>query len=320
VRGQAFADLCGVLGFERNATLSSDHEYRSGRRGSFVANLSTGRWYDHQADMGGAAAELVMHAGVATDFRSAADWLRAGHYADAACDAQRDAERAKRHTHRAERASLDANAKALKARSIWRKARPVTSENMGGRYLLARSIAPSWPASLRFAARVWNSESRCDLPALIAAVTPLASADDVRAIHRTWLCEPGRKAELQAPKKALGAIAGCGVILGEIADEIVVAEGVESALSAGIALGLPAIATLGASNMRRLIVPENVRRVLIAADRDASGVGERAARDLGAKLIARGASVALAWPPMPFADWNDAARAGALTDGDASHV
>jgi hypothetical protein len=306
------------LGFERNATLSSDHEYRSGRRGSFVANLSTGRWYDHQADMGGAAAELVMHADVAADFQSAADWLRARHYADAACDTQRDAERAKRDTQRAERAALDATAKALKARSIWRKALPVTSENLGGRYLLARSIAPPWPASLRFATRVWNSEARCDLPALVAAVTPLGASDDVRAIHRTWLSEPGRKADLSAPKKALGAIAGCGVILGDIADEIVIAEGIETALSAGHALDLSAVATLGSSNMRRLIVPPNVRRVVIAADRDSSGEGESAARDLGAKLVVRGLSVALAWPPKPFADWNAAACAGVLTHrGDA---
>jgi hypothetical protein len=317
VRGQRFADLCEALGFERNAALSDNREYRSGRRGSFVADLPSGRWYDHQADIGGAAVELVIHTGVATDFPSAVDWLRAGHYADGALDLKRDVER---EAQAAERAPLDAEAKALKARSIWCNSSPITPNNLGGRYLLARAIAPSWPMALRFSARVWNSEARRNLPALVAAVTPLGAPDDVRAVHRTWLSEPGRKADLSAPKKALGAIAGCGVILGDIADEIVIAEGIESALSAGHALELSALATLGASNMRRLIVPPHVRRVVIAADRDGSGEGESAARDLGAKLVARGVSVALAWPPKPFADWNAAACAGGLTHRGDAHV
>jgi putative DNA primase/helicase len=134
-------------------------------------------------------------------------------------------------------------------------------------------------------------------------------------VQRTWLAEPGRKAALATPKAALGAIGGCGVVLGEIADAVVIAEGLESALSASVALGLPAVAALGCANLRRLAIPDRVRRVVIAPDRDASGAGERAARDLGQTLIKRGCSAALAWPPAPFADWNDAAQAGAINRG-----
>lgn len=314
VRGARFAELCEALNYSRNPALSDARNFRSGRRGSFAADLQAGRFFDHESGVGGAAVELVIYAGVARDFREAATWLRARGYADSTSDPQREQRRAEAQ----ERDRLDAQAKRRKALAIWRAALPITPDTLAGRYLQARAIPAPWPPSLRFAPRLWNAEIRDELPALIAAVAPLATPGEVRAIQRTWLAEPGRKAGLATQKAALGAIAECGVILGEIGDAAVIAEGVESALSAGRALGLPAVAALGASNLRRLAIPARVRRVLIAPDRDASGVGERAARDLGRALIARGVSAALAWPPKGFADWNDAAQAAAIDGG--AHV
>ncbi len=316
--GDAFARLCEALGYSRNDRLFDSKEYRSGRRGSFAADLKTGRWFDHETDAGGAAIALVIHAGEARDFRAAAAWLRTHCYVDAVPDPQREAEREKCKAETAERDRLDLDAKQRKALAIWRAALLIPPSCLAARYLEARAIPAPWPPSLRFAASLWNTETCARLPALVAAVAPLAAPNEVRAVHRTWLAEPGRKAEFATQKAALGAIGGCGVILGEVGDAVLIAEGIETALLAGRALNLPAVAALGASNMRRLQIPASVRRVLIAPDRDASGAGERAARDLGRALIGRGVSVGLAWPPKGFADWNDAAQAGALDGG--AHV
>jgi len=315
VRGKAFGDLCEALGYLRNAALSDARRHRAGRRGSFVADLQTGRWYDHEAGMGGAAVEIVLHAGAARDFKEAAAWLRAGAFV--APDPARDEARARAFSEAQERDALAAEAKRRKALAIWSEARPIAPGDLAARYLEARAIPAPWPPALRFAPRLWNSEARAYLPAIVAAVAPLDAPHDVCAIQRTWIAEPGRKAALAAPKAALGAIAGRGVVLGKIEDAVVIGEGVESALSASAALNLPAVAALGCANLRRLAIPDRVRRVLIGADRDESGAGERAARDLGRALIGRGVSAALAWPPKPFSDWNDAAQAGAL-DGGAS--
>jgi hypothetical protein len=315
VRGDRFADLCEALGLPCNAALSDARRYRAGRRGSFCADLQTGRWFCHETSKGGAVVELLLHTGVARDFQEAVAWLRAGAFV--AADPARDEARAQAFAEAQERDALAAEAKRRKALAIWSAALPITPDTLAGRYLLARAIAAPWPPSLRFAPRLWNSEARAYLPAMVAAVAPLGTPEDVRAIQRTWLAEPGRKAELATPKAALGAIGGCGVALGEIADAVVIAEGVESALSASAALGLPGVAALGCANLRRLALPDRVRRVVIAPDRDASGAGERAARELGRALIARGISAALAWPPQGFADWNDAAQAGAIDGGAA---
>jgi phage/plasmid primase-like uncharacterized protein len=61
--------------------------------------------------------------------------------------------------------------------------------------------------------------------------------------------------------------------------------------------------------MRALIAPPRVQRVVIAADRDQRGAGERAARDLCERLAARGVDASIVLPPEPHKDFNDAAQA-----------
>jgi putative DNA primase/helicase len=53
--------------------------------------------------------------------------------------------------------------------------------------------------------------------------------------------------------------------------------------------------------MVALILPAEVRDVLIAADHDASGAGERAARIAAARWLAEGRRVRIAIPPEPGA-------------------
>ena len=82
-----------------------------------------------------------------------------------------------------------------------------------------------------------------------------------------WLSPDGRKL-----RSIVGTQRGYGVPYGVPGPHLVVAEGVETMLSAMILLEVPfGVATLSAANMASLIVPEWVRQVTIAEDNDEAG-------------------------------------------------
>ena len=82
--------------------------------------------------------------------------------------------------------------------------------------------------------------------------------------------------------------------LGDVIDTVVVAEGIETALSVQCATGTPSVATLSAHTMASLILPERVRSVLIAAD--PGHVGERCAYDAVERWACRGLAVRITRP------------------------
>jgi hypothetical protein len=67
---------------------------------------------------------------------------------------------------------------------------------------------------------------------------------------------------------------------------------------------IPTWATLGTANLAKLELPDSVREVIIGADYEANGAGEKAALAAAAKLIREGRKVRIARPPAP-GDFND---------------
>ena len=84
-----------------------------------------------------------------------------------------------------------------------------------------------------------------------------------------------------------------------------VAEGIETALSVGLACAMPAWAALSAGGIKNLILPPEAAHIVICADHDASGTGERAAHDAAARWVAEGRRVRVATPPQSGTDFND---------------
>jgi hypothetical protein len=121
-------------------------------------------------------------------------------------------------------------------------------------------------------------ERRVRLPGLVAAVRDV----DGRfvGVHRTYLRTDGSaKAGIEPPKASLGPVRGGAVRLASLeqvlaaAAELVIAEGIETAASAGLLLGLPAWAAISAGNLGRgLVLPTAIRKVVVAVDRDAAGM------------------------------------------------
>jgi hypothetical protein len=153
------------------------------------------------------------------------------------------------------------------------------------------------------------------LPALVAAVRGLDGR--LLGVHRTYLRHDGSaKAEIEPQKASLGAVRGGAVRLVSLEEvlavgELVVGEGIETSASAGLLLGLPAWAALSAGNLANgIVLPQMIRRVMIAADRDALDqhgrrAGQDAARAAWFRLRREGRAVRIATPDPGRGDFND---------------
>lgn len=84
-----------------------------------------------------------------------------------------------------------------------------------------------------------------------------------------------------------------------------IAEGIETALAACCASGVPTVAAYCADNLAAFGWPAGVQRLVIFADNDDSGVGQRAAGALRARAVAAGLHADVLTPSRPGSDWCD---------------
>lgn len=202
-----------------------------------------------------------------------------------------------------------AEKRARQARAIWQEALPIGG-TVAEAYLRGRGITCDLPGTLRFHPSCWHASAK-RFPALVALIE---GADDF-AIHRTYLQPDGTgKAAIDPAKAMLGSAAGGAVRLTSGPGPLVVAEGIETALSlASGLLGRPATiwAALSTSGMRGLRLPTSqcressngaAPRLTIAPDGD--GPGREAANELAARAHGLGWQVSLL-PAPDGHDWND---------------
>jgi putative DNA primase/helicase len=90
-------------------------------------------------------------------------------------------------------------------------------------------------------------------------------------------------------------------------DTLMIGEGLETCLAGMQAKELPAWAALSAGGIEGLILPPPslAATVVILADNDANGRGERAARTVAQRWLAEGRRVRIAMPPEPGTDFAD---------------
>jgi len=189
-----------------------------------------------------------------------------------------------------------------RALGIWRASKPIAG-TIAERYLRHRGIALALPPSLRFHPGLDYFEvdaapgGAITLPALVAGV----QAPDRRlvAVHRTFLRRDGRgKAAVASPKKMLGRCARGSVRFAPAGARLLIGEGLETTLAAMEATGTPAWAALSTSGLRSLVVPPEVREIVIAADGDRPGV--EAAEVAADRWTGEGRTVRIARAPDGF--------------------
>ena len=69
---------------------------------------------------------------------------------------------------------------------------------------------------------------------------------------------------------------------------LLVAEGLETTLSVMRACALPGWAALSAGGIKSLVLPPSANMIMICADNDANGVGQRAANAAAERFLAEG--------------------------------
>jgi putative DNA primase/helicase len=204
------------------------------------------------------------------------------------------------HVAGAHRQGRDEAQRSKAALAIWQSATPPNG-TLVGTYLISRGLCLPPPPTLRFH-RGLKHPSGGIWPAMLALVTRGVD-DKPLAIHRTFLARDGQgKAPMEPAKMMLGPCAGGAVRLGPNSECIMIAEGIETALSAMQATGQTAWAALSTSGLRTLDLPDDVREVIVLADGDEPG--EAAARDCALRWKREGRRVRIARPPQGM-DFND---------------
>jgi hypothetical protein len=186
------------------------------------------------------------------------------------------------------------------ALAIWQAALPAQG-SLVETYLASRGISLPSPESLRFSPAL-KHPSGTIWPAMIALVTNGVDGTPL-AIHRTFLAPNGSgKAPVKPAKMMLGKCRGDAVRLGEPSVPLLIAEGIETALSGMQMNGCSVWAALSTSGLRSLDLPEDLADIIILADGD--DAGEAAALDCGRRWKQEGRRVRIARPPRGM-DFND---------------
>lgn len=203
---------------------------------------------------------------------------------------------------RAAERQAETTKRARQAERLWKEAQPIAGTPAETYLREARGITNPLPDTLRCHPACWHGATAKRYPALLA----LVEGGDGFAVHRTYLRPQGcGKAAIEPDKTMLGTVAGGSVRLCEAQGPMVVAEGIETALSLPCALlRAPATiwAALSTSGMRGLRLPPDPGRLTIAPDGD--DAGRKAAHALAER--AHGLGWAVSMLPVPDGqDWND---------------
>ncbi|HUN01033.1 MAG TPA: toprim domain-containing protein [Halothiobacillus sp.] len=199
--------------------------------------------------------------------------------------------------------SPEAKQKAREAaKRIWMGSVAATPDNAAGIYLCRRAIGEAITSpAIRY---------RPDCPhpsgerhhAMICAIQD--SLGGLVAVQRVYLTSGGHKASVTPQKACKGPLWGGAIRFDDIASDIVIAEGPETAISAGIITGLPAWSAISAGNLKSgLKLPPEVRSIIIAADNDKPGI--EAAEGAAARWEREGIRVRIIRPKQIDADFND---------------
>ena len=163
--------------------------------------------------------------------------------------------------------------------------------------------------SLRFSPAQWHWPTKTRWPAMLARVA-LATGEDITS-HQTFVEPDGSgKAEIEKPRlfAAGGKTIGGGVWFGQANPEreFIVAEGIESTLSAMRIFGVTAgCAALSEGGVRKLVLPPAARLARIFPDHDELGQSIAAANEATPRWRAEGRTVKATMSPIVGEDANN---------------
>lgn len=192
-----------------------------------------------------------------------------------------------------------------KLQKAWDASRQVKPGDPVYKYITqTRQLPAEIPNVLRYNARgacyEKNDKGDVELIGKFPMMVAKVQAPDGRpvGIHRTFLTQDGQKAPVRKAKKLMTGLgySGGAIRLFPATEVLAVAEGIETALAVRAVTGHPCWATVSATMMESLVVPESVKLVIIYADNDEPDekgrrAGQDAAKALSERLKAEGRRV-----------------------------
>lgn len=146
------------------------------------------------------------------------------------------------------------------------------------KYLINRKI-DSYPLDFRFNPNLKYFEKgengmpipKGEYPALLAMIQDIKG--NHIGTHRIYLTESGEKAPVKDVKKTLGKVVGGAVRINKVANGVLgICEGIEDAVVIANATDMAVWATLSASFMDKVVLPNNLKTIHIWADPDQKGL------------------------------------------------
>lgn len=200
----------------------------------------------------------------------------------------------------------------IRLKKIAEKARPLSVHDEVFRYLKNRGINESTFSAISNKVKVVNDgywENRQLVAKFDCMAALVTHKGKPLTYHLTYL-ENGKKADVLSPRKILTpvqSITGGAVELFEFTDELGVAEGIETALSAYQLFKVPVWAVLNTTGMKGFDIPEGVKKLWVFGDNDESSsfAGQGAAYELAHRAKVKGVSVEVKIPAQAGFDWND---------------
>ena len=206
--------------------------------------------------------------------------------------------------------------------AVWKASVPLTAivAEPGRLYLLHRGlIRIPRTAEIRFHPELTYRDQdsgtvRGRFAALIARVRTVSGQPG--SLLRLYTNAAGDKLPWEDRKKLMAhpsstVLTGGAIHLGPVARVLGVAEGLETALAVTELFGISCWATYSATMLENFVPPPGVEKVVVFADKDVSGTGERAAKKLVERLWDMGITAGIRLPTLEIpqgskgVDWLD---------------
>lgn len=197
--------------------------------------------------------------------------------------------------------------KVAAIKRVLKECQKVTFGDPVWRYLNFRTGITEIPADIRYHPGLFHSQGG-QHPCMVSILRDKEGHGVT--LHRTYLNEKGGKANVDPVKKFMAgkALNGAAVRLSRVAEWVGIAEGIENALAASQAFGVPVWAATNAVLLEQFAPPEGVQGVKIFGDKDSSWTGQAAAFNLAKRLMRDGFKVEVILPDNFDEDWCDARK------------